>query len=48
LPKELAYPLITVTLLVVATSIVLHGISVTPLMNVYANRKARRAVSRGR
>ncbi len=29
------------TLALVATSVVLHGISVTPLMNLYARRKAR-------
>ena len=30
------------TLYVVAVSIVVHGISVTPLMNLYTRRKARR------
>ena len=30
-----------ITLTLVAVSIVIHGISVTPLMNLYARRKAR-------
>ncbi len=47
LERTLARDFIAITLLVVATSIVVHGISVTPLMNLYATRKARRTVSRG-
>ena len=43
LPKPLAEELMGYTLITVATSIVLHGVSVTPLMNRYAKRKARRA-----
>ena len=43
LPKPLAGELIAYTLITVATSIVLHGVSVTPLMDRYAKRKARRA-----
>ena len=45
---SLATEFISITLLVVATSVVVHGISVTPLMNLYANRKARRTVTPGR
>ena len=43
LPRPLAQEIIALTLTVVAVSIVLHGISVTPLMNLYGRRKARRA-----
>jgi NhaP-type Na+/H+ or K+/H+ antiporter len=35
LPADLARPLTALTLLVVAVSIMVHGISVTPLMNAY-------------
>lgn len=38
LPPHLAEQLTAVTLVVVALSIVLHGISVTPFMNLYAKR----------
>lgn len=41
LPRSLAEEIIALTLTTVAASIVLHGISVTPLMNLYARRKAR-------
>jgi NhaP-type Na+/H+ or K+/H+ antiporter len=41
LPRALAEEIIALTLTTVAVSIVLHGISVTPLMNLYARRKAR-------
>ncbi|MBL8253222.1 MAG: cation:proton antiporter [Candidatus Competibacter sp.] len=41
LPRSLAEEIIALTLTTVAVSIVLHGISVTPLMNLYARRKAR-------
>jgi NhaP-type Na+/H+ or K+/H+ antiporter len=41
LPRALAQEIISLTLTMVAVSIVLHGISVTPLMNLYALRKAR-------
>jgi NhaP-type Na+/H+ or K+/H+ antiporter len=37
LPRDIAERLTAITLTVVAVSIVAHGISVTPLMNVYAN-----------
>ncbi|WP_028535994.1 cation:proton antiporter [Paludibacterium yongneupense] len=40
--KEIA----SLTLGIVAISIVLHGISVTPLMNLYSRRKGRRAIRR--
>lgn len=43
LPRALAEEIIALTLTMVAISIVLHGISVTPLMNLYGRRKARRA-----
>jgi sodium/hydrogen antiporter len=46
LPIELAEPLISLTLGTVAVSIVVHGVSVTPLMNLYARRKARRRARR--
>ena len=42
LPRALAEELIALTLAMVAASIVVHGISVTPLMNAYARRKGRR------
>jgi NhaP-type Na+/H+ or K+/H+ antiporter len=41
LPEPLANELIAFTLTTVAASVVLHGISVTPLMSLYAKRKAR-------
>ena len=41
LPRGLAAEIIAITLTVVAVSIVLHGISVTPLMSLYAQRKLR-------
>jgi len=42
LPRALAEELIALTLTMVAASIVVHGISVTPLMSAYARRKGRR------
>lgn len=42
LPAELAELLIAITLTTVAASVLLHGISVTPLMGLYARRKPRR------
>ena len=42
LPQALAQQIVNITLTAVAVSIVLHGVSVTPLMNLYARRKARR------
>lgn len=42
LPRALAEELIALTLSMVAASIVVHGISVTPLMSAYARRKGRR------
>ena len=41
LPRVLADEIITLTMATVAVSIVLHGISVTPLMNLYMRRKAK-------
>jgi NhaP-type Na+/H+ or K+/H+ antiporter len=41
LPDALADRAITLTLTTIAVSIVVHGISVTPLMNLYARRKLR-------
>ena len=41
LPRALAEEIIALTLTTVAVSIVVHGISVTPLMNLYARRKAK-------
>ncbi|HEX2034261.1 MAG TPA: cation:proton antiporter [Chloroflexota bacterium] len=40
LPEELARPMIGLTLAAVAVSIVVHGISVTPLMRYYGRRAA--------
>lgn len=42
LPLPLAEQITALTLTAVAISIVLHGISMTPLMNLYARRKKRR------
>jgi len=42
LQHSLAEEIIALTLTVVAFSVVVHGISVTPLMNLYAQRKVRR------
>jgi NhaP-type Na+/H+ or K+/H+ antiporter len=42
LPDELAQRLTGLTLAVVVVSIVVHGISVTPLMNLYAARTGKR------
>ena len=42
LSRPLAEELMAYTLIIVATSILLHGISVTPLMEQYARRKAAR------
>ncbi|TFZ02360.1 sodium:proton antiporter [Ramlibacter henchirensis] len=43
LPQDLAHQLAALTLAVVVTSILLHGISVTPLMMLYERRSGRRA-----
>jgi len=43
LPGPLAEQIIAITLITVTVSIVLHGISVTPLMALYARRKNRRS-----
>jgi NhaP-type Na+/H+ or K+/H+ antiporter len=43
LPRGLAEEIVALTLTVVAVSIVVHGISVTPLMSLYAQRKVRRS-----
>lgn len=42
LPTALASEITALTLTVIAVSIVLHGMSVTPLMNLYARRAAHR------
>ena len=42
LTRPLAEEIIAITLTMVAVSIVVHGISVTPLMNLYTRRKFRR------
>ena len=42
LPEALAKQMIAITLTTVTASILLHGISVTPLMSLYARRKPRR------
>jgi NhaP-type Na+/H+ or K+/H+ antiporter len=38
LPGDLAQPLVSLVLMVVSVSVVLHGISVTPLMNLYSRK----------
>ena len=38
LPADIARPLIAITLTVIATSIAVHGVTVTPLMSIYARR----------
>jgi NhaP-type Na+/H+ or K+/H+ antiporter len=43
LPPALGEQITTMTLTAVTVSIVLHGISVTPLMSLYARRKAKRS-----
>jgi NhaP-type Na+/H+ or K+/H+ antiporter len=43
LPRILADQIIAITLTAVTVSIVLHGISVTPLMNLYSRRMASRS-----
>lgn len=48
LPGPLAEQIIAITLTTVTVSIVLHGISVTPLMDLYARRNARRKARRSR
>ncbi|WP_301102369.1 sodium:proton antiporter [Propionivibrio sp.] len=47
LPRALAAEISALTLTVVAVSIVLHGISVTPLMSLYLRRKERRQAAIG-
>jgi sodium/hydrogen antiporter len=44
LSPSLAEEIIAITLTMVAVSIVVHGISVTPLMNLYTRRKSRSGV----
>ena len=46
LSRPLVEQIVALTLSVVAVSIVVHGISVTPLMALYGRRKLRRTVSR--
>lgn len=41
LPIEVAQQLVSLTLWVIATSVVVHGISVTPLMNWYQSKRAK-------
>ncbi len=43
LPRALAEQLVGITIVVVATSIVMHGVSVTPLMEWYGRRQGRPA-----
>jgi len=43
LPRSLAEEIVALTLTVVAVSIVVHGISVTPLMSLYSQRNVRRS-----
>ena len=44
LPAALAEQLIAITLTTVAASVVLHGISVTPLMTLYTKRSSAKGV----
>jgi NhaP-type Na+/H+ or K+/H+ antiporter len=46
LPADLVHPLASLVLLVVAVSVVVHGVSVTPLMSLYNRRKRGAAASR--
>ena len=46
LPPALVEQLATLTLAAVATSVVVHGVSVTPLMRYYARREGRRSRDR--
>ena len=46
LPAAMADQIMGITLAAVATSIVLHGISVRPMMNLYWRRKLRREAIR--
>ena len=48
LPPEMARELMALTLTVVAVSVVVHGISVSPLMDFYGSRKERRETAGGR
>lgn len=43
LPEDLAKDIIGYTLITVAASVIVHGISVTPLMSLYAERRSKRA-----
>jgi sodium/hydrogen antiporter len=45
LAPELARPLTALTLSIVAASVVVHGVSVTPLMQRYGARMARRVLT---
>jgi NhaP-type Na+/H+ or K+/H+ antiporter len=45
-PEEIARPLVSLTLWVIAASVFVHGISVTPLMHWYKPRRARSGRSR--
>lgn len=47
LPSPLVEQFIAITLTAVTASVLLHGISVTPLMSLYSRRKARRASRMG-
>lgn len=42
LPSPLVEQFIAITLTAVTASVLLHGVSVTPLMSLYSRRKARR------
>jgi len=44
LPLELARPIVSLVLMVVSVSVVVHGISVTPLMNLYDRHKRHSSV----
>jgi NhaP-type Na+/H+ or K+/H+ antiporter len=46
LPRDLANYLMGITLAAVSASILLHGVSVTPLMHAYATRRKRRRTER--
>jgi NhaP-type Na+/H+ or K+/H+ antiporter len=46
LAEDIAWQLTGLTLALVASSIVLHGISVTPLMALYGRRKSRDSAGR--
>ena len=46
LPDQMAAPFVSLTLTIIAFSILVHGISVTPLLSYYARLSRRRPAER--